>query len=423
MEYQLRAVDYVLDEFLPGLAAIALDGPKGIGKTATATRRASHVWNLDNPSERAILSADPSRIQMAGTVFIDEWQHVPHVWNAVKRAVDEGAAPGAFLLAGSATPSRSAPIHSGAGRIVSLRMRPMGLCERPGAITSVSLGALLRGEAEKLSGTTSAQLDTYADQIAASGFPGIHPLPERLRRTQLDGYLSRLLAKELVTDDEPRLRRPETLQAWLRSYAAAEATVTSYEKIRDAATLRGGPPPARKTTLRYRDWLTSMWLLDPLPAWVPWGINLGALTSSPRHHLADPALALRLLGGSSAALLQGRDDTTHPGAAPLFGRLFESLATLTVRACAQVSDAEVFHLRTKRGEHEVDLIVQGPNQELLAIEVKLTGAVGDDDVKHLLWLRQRLGERLTDAIVLHTGPVAYRRPDGIGVVPLALLGH
>lgn len=111
-----------------------------------------------------------------------------------------------------------------------------------------------------------------------------------------------------------------------------------------------------------------------------------------------------------------------PGCAPLFGRLFEALATLTVRVCAQVSDAVVSHLRTKRGDHEIDLIVEGPERELLAIEVKLASAIGDDDVRHLDWLRGRLGSRLTDALVVTTGPAAYRRRDGIGVVPLALLG-
>ena len=422
MEYRPRILDMVLDDLMPELPAIALDGPKGVGKTATASRRASRTWALDSESQRAIVAAEPSRVAGSGTTFIDEWQHVPTVWDVVRRAVDDGAQPASFLLAGSATPKPRAPIHSGAGRIVSLRMRPMALCERVGANPTVSLNALLRGEAGALRGDTPAGLDHYAHEIAASGLPGIHGLPERLRRMQLDGYLQRLASKGLRTEDDPVLRRPETLMSWLRSYASAESTTTTYEKIRNAAAIGDGTPPNRPTTLRYRDWLTSMWLLDPVPPWQPLGISLGALASSPRHQLADPALSLRLLSGSARSLLQGRDDVVLPGCAPLFGRLFEALATLTVRVCAQVSDAVVSHLRTKRGDHEIDLIVEGPERELLAIEAKLASAIGDDDVRHLDWLRGRLGSRLTDALVVTTGPAAYRRRDGIGVVPLALLG-
>ena len=146
MEYRPRVLDMVLDDLMPGLPAIALDGPKGVGKTATASRRASRTWALDSESQRVIVAAEPSRVAGSGTTFIDEWQHVPAVWDVVRRAVDDGAQPASFLLAGSATPNPRAPIHSGAGRIVSLRMRPMALCERAGSNPTVSLNALLRGK-------------------------------------------------------------------------------------------------------------------------------------------------------------------------------------------------------------------------------------------------------------------------------------
>jgi len=239
---------------------------------------------------------------------------------------------------------------------------------------------------------------------------------------QLDGYLQRLASKGLRTEDDPVLRRPETLMSWLRSYASAESTTTTYEKIRNAAAIGDGTPPNRPTTLRYRDWLTSMWLLDPVPPWQPLGISLGALASSPRHQLADPALSLRLLSGSARSLLQGRDDVVLPGCAPLFGRLFEALATLTVRVCAQVSDAVVSHLRTKRGDHEIDLIAETRDGRIVAIEVKLAASVTDPDVQHLVWLRSRLPEDVSDLVVLTTGTTAYRRRDGVAVIPLALLG-
>ncbi|RRD03327.1 ATP-binding protein [Arachnia propionica] len=422
MRYLIRSVDTVLDEYLAGLAAVALEGPKGVGKTVTAARRARTVWSLDDPAHEAIIAARPGQALEDPPVLIDEWQLVPSVWDAVRRAVDGDAAPGSFLLTGSATAPQQARIHSGAGRIVSLRMRPMALQERGTTAPTVMLRDLLVGDRAALAGATNTSLAFYAEEIARSGFPGIAGLPEQLRRVQLDSYLQRVMSKEVEETGEGRLRRPASLAAWLRSFAAAEATTTSWEKIRAGAAPGEGAAPSRSTTIRYRDWLTSLWLLDPVEPWLPLGINLGALATSPRHHLADPALSLRLLGGSAGSLLRGRDSQVHVGTAPLFGRLFEALATLSVRVSAQQCGAEVAHLRTKRGDREIDLIVTGPDGEIVAVEVKLTGAVGDDDVRHLTWLQSKLGTALTDAIIVTTGQHAYRRPDGIGVVPLALLG-
>lgn len=420
MKYLPRSIDAVLDAYLAGLAAVALEGPKGVGKTATAVRRARTVWSLDDPAQQAVIAAHPSQALSDPPVLIDEWQLAPSVWDAVRRAVDGDVAPGSFLLAGSTTPTPAARIHSGAGRIVSLRMRPMALQERGVTTPTVRLCDLLSGDRLPLDGATDLSLPFYAEQIARSGLPGISGLPAQLRQVQLDSYLQRIVSKEVEGVGDPRLRRPASMAAWLRSFAAAESTTTSWEKIRVSAAPNESVAPSRHTTIRYRDWLTSLWLLDPVDPWLPLGLNLGALAMSPRHHLADPALSLRLLRGTATTLLRGQEDRVHVGVAPLFGRLFEALATLSVRVAAQECGAEVSHLRTKRGDREVDLIVTGPEGELIAAEVKLAGAVGDDDVKHLTWLQDKLGSSLADAIILTTGPRAYRRPDGIGVVPLAL---
>lgn len=156
-------------------------------------------------------------------------------------------------------------------------------------------------------------------------------------------------------------------------------------------------------------------LLDPVPGWAPRGSATARLQQAPKHQLADPALAARLLGLSATTL-------ATPRGAAMAGPLFESLATLTVRVAAQAAQARVGHLRTRNGDHEVDLVVEGPDAQVLAIEVKLAAAVEDADVKHLVWLRGQLRESLVDALVITTGTRAYRRPDGIAVVPLALLG-
>ena len=210
--------------------------------------------------------------------------------------------------------------------------------------------------------------------------------------------------------------------AWLRAYAAATGTAASWEKIRDAATSGVADKPAKTSTLPYIELLTALRILDPVPAWTPGHNHLRALTQQPKHYLADPALSARLVRRSATQLLRGDSvDTIMPRDGGFLGGIFEALAALSVRTFAQNSDARVFHLRTEGGRHEVDFIVEG-EQGVLAIEVKLANAVDDGDVKHLLWLREQIGDDCVGLVVAHTGPEAYRRPDGIVVVPLVLLG-
>jgi predicted AAA+ superfamily ATPase len=219
------------------------------------------------------------------------------------------------------------------------------------------------------------------------------------------------------------VRRPETLRRWMTAYAAATGTMASLETIRDAATFGEREKPSRPTVISYRDVLTRLWVLDPVPAWLPTRNYFSALSHPEKHHLVDPALAASLLGLDVSALLQGEDAAVPmPRDGTLLGLLFESLVTQSVRVYAQAAEAKVMHLRTKAGRNEVDLIVERPDHRIVAIEVKLGRTIEDADVKQLHWLRSRVGEDLLDAVVINTGPYAYRRPDGIAVVPAALLG-
>jgi predicted AAA+ superfamily ATPase len=315
-------------------------------------------------------------------------------------------------------------------------MHPLSLVERGLAAPTVRLADLLTGNCPDIEGRSAVDAATYAREIVVSGFPGIRALPDRARRAQLDGYLARVVDRDF---DEAghKVRRPDALRRWMRSYAAATATVTEFEKIRSASTSGEGDTLAKSSVIAYRDVLERLYLLDSLPGWLPSRNHLARLAQAPRHHLADPALAARLLGINEAALLQGVvsplfDATMNPNApllrkvAPrdgtLFGQLFESLVAQSVRVYAQATEATVHHLRTKEGRHEVDLIVQRDDQRIVALEVKLGPVVDTRDVQHLLWLRDTLGADLLDAAVITTGPQAYRRPDGIAVIPAVLLG-
>lgn len=300
--YVPRVVDTELDEYLAGLPAVALEGAKGVGKTRTASQRATTVRQLDDPALRDLLKAEPARALVGEPpVLVDEWQHVPATWDAVRRAVDAGAAPGSYLLAGSAVP-RDTGVHSGADRIVRLRMRPMTLSERNVAQPTVSLSRLLAGGAPDVVSSTADALEDYAEEICRSGLPAIRSLPPRLRRAQLDGYVDRIIDRDFP-DLGRAVRNPAPLRRWMTAYAAAESTVTAYDRLVEAATPEEVNKPAKTTTTAYRDILQRLWFLDPVPAWAPSRNHLARLAAAPKHHLADPAFAARMLGVDVAALL------------------------------------------------------------------------------------------------------------------------
>lgn len=209
-----------------------------------------------------------------------------------------------------------------------------------------------------LTGSTDMQLDHYVTEILTGWFPGMRNPSERIQRAAPDGYLARIIDTDLP-ESGVQIRRPGTLRRWLVAYAAAIATTTSYDEIRDAATPGEGEKPAKTTAIAYRNALERLWILEPLEAWAPTNSHLNRVVLAPKHYLADPALAARLVGLGACALLLG--DSPEAG-------------------------------------HR------------------------DGDMKHLNWLKRRLGAQLLDSFVISTGQHAYRRADGIGVVPLALLG-
>jgi predicted AAA+ superfamily ATPase len=424
--YIRRVVDDELDEYLaaaPAVAvAVSLEGARAIGKTSTAGGRAATRYELDDEAHLAVVSADVDlALSRPAPVLIDEWQHHPPVWDRVRRAVDKHEPPGPFLLTGSVAP-KGTGVHTGAGRIIALRMRPLSLAERWPGVATVSLRELLSGGQPAVRGFSSAGLADYTDEMLKSGFPGLRDLPARLRNAQLEGYIQRIIDKDFrELGHQPR--NPAALRRWMQAYAAATATTSSWEKLRDAATSGQADKPARTTVMPYRDVLERLYVLDPVPGWKPTRNHIARLTQPPKHHLADPALATTLLGVTAERLLAGgQPAVTVPRDGTFLGALFESLVTQSVRVYAQNAQASVGHLRAFAGEHEVDLIIERDDGRIVAIEVKLRPTARDEDVMHLTWLRRHMADDLLDAVVITIGSEAYRRPDGIAVVPAALLG-
>ncbi|MFN8628945.1 MAG: DUF4143 domain-containing protein [Chloroflexota bacterium] len=421
MDYQTRVVDEELDA-LAALPAIVLQGAKGVGKTETALQRAKTIFRLDQPGQVEIAAADPSRLtEGERPILIDEWQRFAPVWDVVRTAVDADRSGGQFLLTGSAS-SRTSGLHTGATRMVPLRMRPMTLPERGVCPPTVSLRALLFGEDAPVEGRTKVGLADYAAEIVASGFPGLRGLSGRALRASLDGYVDLIAEQEFPLLGQSS-RDPSRLRRWMAATAAATATTTTIETLRAAAARDGGVPPARTTVLEYQRALEDLWVYEHLPAWAPSGSDIRRITGPDKHHLVDPALAARLLNVDAEALLAGGDVVPRVArTGTLLGALFESLAALSVRVFAQAAEARVYHFRTKAGEREADFIVETSARRVVAIDVKLAATIGRSDTDHLRWLRAQLGDRFAGGVVLSTGSEAYRDADGIAVVPLALLG-
>lgn len=422
MGYERRIIDETLDELLPELPAIAIQGPKGVGKTATAEQRAARVFRLDDAEDAELLLAAPKAIlDAARPTLIDEWQRFPSSWDLVRRAVDADRTGGQFLLTGSSIPEE-APAHSGAGRIVDLRMRGLSIAERGIEASTVSFAGLFGGSAE-ITGRTSVALPDYVREIIASGFPGLRELSGRARRLSLDGYLSRMLEHE-VTERGVGTRQPNRLRRWLTSYARATASTAAYSVITErAGEADGGITAPRSTVNRFRDVLTQFWMLDELPSADIHlkGIRLG---STAKHFLADPALAARLMNLDEDRLLSGatRQTMLGPQDHTTLGALFEALVIFSLHTYAHAADSRLTHLRTRDGDHEIDALARRHDGSTVAFEVKLKGAPDGKDVRHLHWLKHQLGDDLADMVVVTAGQNAYRRPDGVAVVPLALLG-
>ena len=292
-----RLIDTRLATLLDGLPAVNIEGARGVGKTWTASRHARTLIAVDDPDERAQLAHLGRRFtaSLDYPVVLDEWQRLPEIWDRVRRAVDADPTPGRFLLTGSSSPAQ-APVHTGAGRIVNLRMRPLSLVERSLETPTVSLAALMSGDGTgDVEGSTPVTLDRYVDEILRSGLPGVRDLPAVAREAQLDAYLEQTVRRELAA---PRARSARILADWLRTYAAAVSTTTSYDTITGAAARRDGPPPAVSTTRRYRDLLEAMWILEPVPGWSPSQNELSRTTTGDKHQLCDPALAAHVGPGA-----------------------------------------------------------------------------------------------------------------------------
>jgi predicted AAA+ superfamily ATPase len=413
--YQPRVVDDELAARLKATGAVAIEGPKACGKTATARQIAASEALLDIDSgARQAAAVDPALVLAGATPrLIDEWQLEPAIWNHVRRAVDDRRAPGQFILAGSAVPPDDITRHTGAGRITRLRMRPMTLFETGAGSGEASLAHVLAGEAAPSAdpGLTIADLTR---EIAIGGWPGFRGLTVEQALRAIRDYLEEIRRVD-VSRVEGRRRDPDKVGALLRSLARNVATYAATATLaRDTAGAEGALKD--DTVSDYLDALKRLMIIEDQPAWAPHLRSKYALRSSAKRHFVDPSLAVAALRATPERLLRDMK---------LLGFLFEALVIRDLRVYAQTTDARVLQYRDSHGL-EVDAIVETADGRWAAFEIKLgSGQVDEAAITLHRFARQIDTERSGDpsalGVIVGTG-YGYRREDGIMVIPIGALG-
>jgi len=386
-------------------------GPRACGKTTLATRRAATVVQLAAEAQAAAFAADPDAALrgLGEPVLLDEWQEVPGVFGAARRAVDADPRPNRFYLTGSARAELDNELWPGTGRFVRLAMYPMTVRERIGNSSAIPfLDKLAAGEALSVP-TDPPDLRGYVDLSLGSGFPmAALMLAGRPRRMWLQSYLDDLLTHDVEELEQPATKRrdPERLRRYFEAYALNSAGVAEHRTIYDAAGI------ARDTALAYDDLLSRLLVVDETPAWT--SNRLRRLVRTPKRYLIDAALLATALRIDVSGVLRDGD---------LLGRTLDTFVVAQLRPETVVAESEprLYHLRTEAGRHEVDVVAELGGERIVGIEVKASAAPGNEDARHLRWLSDELGARFVAGVVLHTGPRLYELSDGIIAAPICAL--
>jgi Predicted ATPase (AAA+ superfamily) len=408
--YLDRLVDALVAEFLRQLPAVLIVGPRAVGKTTTALRFARTVIRLDRDADAAAFRADPD-VALHGLqepVLLDEWQVVPSVLGALKRAVDDDPRPGRFLLTGSVRADIEADTWPGTGRLVRVAMSGLVVREVIGNIGQPGLFERIVAEGVEAAAripTDTPDLKGYIEMALAGSFPSpaLH-LQGPARRRWLDGYLDQILTRDAaqVAGD----RDPVRLRRYFEALASSTAEVVEDKKLYDAAGINA------KTAAAYDRLLTNLFIVEAVPAWTT--NRLKRLARSPKRHVVDPGLV-------SAALRVDVDGVMRDG--DLLGRVLDSFVMAQLRAEIAVGAAQLrsYHLRQQQGRHEVDTILEAADGRVIGVEVKAEAAPTRHSARHLRWLRDELGDRFIAGLVLHTGPRPFALDDRLLALPICAL--
>jgi predicted AAA+ superfamily ATPase len=405
--YLRRYVDDYLDRAMDHLPAFMITGPRACGKTTTAARRAASVLSLDDPGQASLFAGQPDVVlgSLEPPVLIDEWQEAAESLGAVKRAVDASSGAGRFLITGSVRARHTGVTWPGTGRVTPVRMYPLARGELVAAGRAASFVERLFAREIAVGRLTDAPtIFDYVSFAVAGGFPESVHLPPDLRGDWFDGYVEQLVGRDVgqIAD----VREPRRLESLLRALALSTAgTPTKAALARASAT-------DHKTMDRYSELLEELGIIERLPAW---GTNrLRRMIKLPKVHLVDTGMAAHLARADAASVLRDGE---------LRGRLLESFVTAQLRPLLRIgaSRATAHHLRDADNRREVDLVLEDRSGQIVGIEVKAAAGATPKDARHLVWLRDAIGDDFRCGVVFHTGDTAYPVTDRVWALPIAAI--
>lgn len=418
--YYQRVSDKVLMEHLEAKGAVLIEGAKWCGKTTSAKHIANSVIEMDRPDMteqyQQMARIKPSNLLEGETPhLIDEWQIAPNIWNAVRYEVDRRGEFGQFILTGSSVPAKlEESTHTGTGRIVRMRMRTMSLYESGDSNGKVSLKDLFDGY--EISATDNHGIDEIAFLICRGGWPAALDRSEKVALKQAFDYYD-----AVVNDDISRVdglkRDPERTKRIMKSYARNVATQVSLETIRADVISNDIETFDKESLYGYLNALKSIFVIEDSPAWNPNLRSKTAIRTSDTRYFVDPSIAVAALGLGPGDLINDLE---------LMGLIFENLCVRDLRIYADALDGSVYHYRDKTGL-ECDAVIHLRNGSYGLIEVKLGGdALINEGAANLLRLSEKIDtdkmEKPAFLMVLcGVAPFAYRREDGVFVVPISCL--
>lgn len=420
--YKPRIADAMLKRRLAGIGAVLVEGPKWCGKTTTAAEHAATKLYVDDPSEmpQYLKMADMNpKTLLAGTppLLIDEWQLIPKLWDAIRFEVDHRRSPGQFILTGSAVPAKTDDIHhSGTGRFAWLTMRPMSLYESGESVGSVSLSELFQAP-ESIEGINQLVLNDVAYLICRGGWPYATVVEKELSLDQAKYYYDGVVHSDLSRVDGVK-RNAELTKRLMRSYSrhqGAQASISTI--IEDMRSLDGGANVDARTVSSYLEALRKIFVIEDAPSWNPNLRSKSAIRTSDTRYFVDPSIAVAALGVGPEDLI---------GDLNTMGLLFETMCVRDLRVYTDAIDGQVYHFRDKTGL-ECDAVVHLRNGKYGLIEVKLGGeTLIEEGVKNLKSLESKIDtDRMNSPsflmILTAVGKFAYRRKDGVYIVPIGCL--
>lgn len=417
MAYLQRICDKLLASELKASGAVLIEGAKWCGKTSTAQQAARSSLYMQDPDKTSsyLAAADtkPSLLLNGETPkLIDEWQMAPVLWDAVRFEVDKRNKPGQFILTGSAVPSDNLVAHTGTGRISRLLMRPMSLWESGDSNGSISLKELFDKNTD-ISATSNLSIEKIAFLICRGGWPASVSLENENALKMATNYVESVINMDVQRVDGVE-KNPERVRMLLRSLARNISTMASGQTIM-ADMESNDIGISEKTLSSYLNALRRIFVIEDTPAWMPSLRSKTAIRTSPKRNFVDPSIATAVMRTNPSGLLNDFET---------FGFMFESLCTRDMRIYAQANDGAIFHYRDKN-DLESDMIISLRDGRWAPIEVKLGNKQIDEAAKNLLSLQSKINtEKMgkpSFLMVVTGGEFAYRRDDGILVVPIGCL--